>query len=133
MTVDYRNGVSILLLIFYLPALAIAILLGIRHGFFRSSGWRFMIIFSLARILSACFQLATINQPDNISLYVGYSVLIGIAVSPLELVAFGYVPSLQFPVHHHSLEELSGAGSLFYHTEISLLPSTKPLVMDERC
>lgn len=90
MTIDYRGGVSILLLIFYIPALATAILLSVRHGFTKSAGWRFMIIFTLARILSACFQLATVNQPQNISLYVGYSILIGIAVSPLELVAFGY-------------------------------------------
>lgn len=91
MAVDYRNGVSILLLIFYIPALAIAILLTTRHGLRKSAGWRFMIIFTLARILCACFSLATINQPRNVSLYVAYTVLIGIAVSPLELVAFGYV------------------------------------------
>ena len=91
MSLDYRNGVSILLLIFYLPALATAILLTIRHGVTRSSGWRFMIIFCLARILSACFQLSTIREPNNTSLYVGYSILIGVAVSPLELVALGYV------------------------------------------
>ena len=89
MAIDYRSGVSILLLIFYLPALATAIFLSVRHGFTRSAGWRFMIIFTLARILCACFQLATINQPQNVSLYIGYSVLIGIAVSPLELVALG--------------------------------------------
>ena len=100
MAINYRNGVSILLLIFYLPALAIAILLTIRHGFSRSSGWRFMIVFTLARVLCACFELATINQPRKVSLYVGYTVLIGIAVSPLELVAFGYVRSLQTPVWH---------------------------------
>ena len=89
MAVDYRNGVSILLLIFCLPALAIATLLTIRHGFSKSSGWRFMIIFTLARVICACLELATINQPRNVSLYIGYAVLIGIAVSPLELVAFG--------------------------------------------
>lgn len=100
MAVDYRNGVSILLLIFYLPALAIAILLTVRHGFSRSSGWRFMIVFTIARVLCACFELATINQPRTVSLYIGYTVLIGIAVSPLELVAFGYVRSLQIPVWH---------------------------------
>lgn len=99
MAVNYRSGISILLLIFYLPALATAILLTIRHGFRKSSSWRFMIIFTLARILCACFQLATINQPNNISLYIGYSVLIGVAVSPLELVAFGYVLPLQTLVH----------------------------------
>ena len=133
MAVDYRNGVSILLLIFYLPALAIAILLTLRHGFTRSSGWRFIIILSLARILSACFQLATINEPTNTSLYVGYSVLMGIAVSPIELAALGYVPSLQLPIHHHSLESLSRDGSLFCHTEASIFSPTKALVVDERC
>ena len=96
MAIGYRNGVSILLLVFYLPALAIAILLTIRHGLRRSSGWRFMIIFTLARILCACFALATISQPGNVSLYVAYTVLIGVAVSPLELVAFGYVHTLQY-------------------------------------
>ncbi|CAF9921131.1 MAG: hypothetical protein ALECFALPRED_001716 [Alectoria fallacina] len=101
MAVDYRNGVSILILIFYLPALAIAILLTIRHGFGRSAGWRFMIIFTLARILSACFQLATINQPKNVSLYVGYSVLIGIAVSPLELVAFGLLSRITASINKY--------------------------------
>lgn len=94
MAIHYRNGVSILLLIFYLPVLAIAILLAARHGFQRSSGWRFMIIFALARILCTCFDLATIAEPDNTSLYIGYTILIGIAISPLELVAFGYVCSL---------------------------------------
>ncbi len=91
MAVDYRNGVSVLLLICYIPSLAIAISLTIRHGFSKSSGWRFTIIFTLAPILCACFRLAIINQPKNVSSYIGYSVLIGVAVSPLELVAFGYV------------------------------------------
>ena len=105
MAIDYRSGASILLLIFYLPALATAILLSVRHGFTKSAGWRFMIIFTLARILSACFQLATINQPHNVSLYVGYSVLIGIAVSPLELVAFGYENSLHIQSIIRDLEK----------------------------
>lgn len=98
MAVDYRNSVSIFLLILYLPALAIAILLTVRHGFRKSSGWHFMIIFTLIRILCMCFQLTTLNGPWHVSLHVGYSVLIGIAVSPLELVAFRYVPSLQLSV-----------------------------------
>lgn len=98
MAVDYRNGVSILLLIFYLPALAIAILLTIRHGFGKSAGWRFMIVFTLVRVLCACFELATIKQPSNVSLYIAYVVLIGIAVSPLELVSFEYVALVQFSI-----------------------------------
>ncbi len=113
MAIDYRNGVSILLLIFYLPALAIAVLLTIRHGLRRSSGWRFMIIFTLARVLCACFQLATIYRPGNISLYVAYTVLIGVAVSPLELVAFGYVHPLRFAALILSVWENLPASSMF--------------------
>jgi hypothetical protein len=39
MTLTYRNGVSIAEIIVYVPILAIAILLSIRHGFSRSAGW----------------------------------------------------------------------------------------------
>ena len=89
MAVGYRQGVSIAVLIFYIPALAIAIFLSIRHGFRRASGWRFMIVFTLARVLGSCLELATISQPNNYSLYIGYATLINIALSPLELVAYG--------------------------------------------
>ena len=106
MTIGYRQGVSIAILIFYLPALAIAIFLSIRHGFRRASGWRFMIIFTLARVLGSCLELATINQPRNYSLYIGYATLINIALSPLELVAYGLLSrvitvgkSLSTPLH----------------------------------
>lgn len=89
MTIGYRQSVSIAVLVLYVPALAIAIFLSIRHGFRSSSGWRFMIIFTLARVLGSCLELATISQPNNTSLYIGYATLINIALSPLELVAYG--------------------------------------------
>ena len=89
MTIGYRQGVSVAVLIFYIPALAVAIFLSIRHGFSRASGWRFMIVFTLARVLGSCFELATISQPRNYSLYIGYATLINIALSPLEMVGFG--------------------------------------------
>ena len=60
--IGYRQGVSIVVLIFYIPALAIAIFLSIRHGFRRASGWRFMIIFTLARVLGSCLELSN-DQP----------------------------------------------------------------------
>ena len=89
MTIGYRQGVSIAVLIFYVPALATAIFLCIRHGLRRTGAWRFMIIFTLARVLGSSLELATISQPDNHSLYIGYATLINIALSPLELVSFG--------------------------------------------
>jgi hypothetical protein len=87
--ISYLNGVSIGEIIVYLPALAVAGLLCWRHGFGRSSGWFFLIIFCLIRIIGACFNLATISDPTNLSLYIGYSILSNIGLSPLELTGLG--------------------------------------------
>lgn len=83
------NQVSIAELVIYLPALFVAIFLCIRHGFGRSSGWLYLIIFSLARIIGPSMQLATISQPRNYSLYIGAATLQSIGLSPLILVELG--------------------------------------------
>lgn len=87
--IDYRDGIAIGELVVYFPALAIAVLLAVRHGFGRSSGWFFLIVFALVRIIGSCFQLATINNPTSISLYTGAAVLQTIGLSPLELTSLG--------------------------------------------
>ena len=91
MALGYRQGVSIATLIFHVPALAVAIFLSIRHGLKKASGWRFMIVFTLARVLGSCLELATISQPNNQSLYIGYATLLNVALSPLMLVCFGLI------------------------------------------
>jgi hypothetical protein len=92
--VGYQNGVSIAELIVYFPCLVIAVFLAFRHGFRRSSGWLFLVIFCLIRIVGACFDLATIGDPTNLSLYIGYSILQTIGLSPLELAALGLLSRL---------------------------------------
>ncbi|KAL3423192.1 hypothetical protein PVAG01_04939 [Phlyctema vagabunda] len=89
MTIDYRNAISIAELIVYVPALAIAILLCIRHGFGKSSGWFFLIIFSLARIIGPIMQLLTISNPRSVSLYTGVIILQTVGLSPLILACLG--------------------------------------------
>jgi len=87
--INYRDGVAIGEICFYAPALVIALVLSARHGFTRSSGWIFLVLFSLIRIIGAGFQLATINDPTNVSLYTGVAILQNIGLSPLELTALG--------------------------------------------
>jgi hypothetical protein len=94
MTIDYRDGVSIGLIAVYLPALAIATYLAVHHGFNRSAGWMFLIIFCLARIIGASMQLATISAPNDTSLYTGYAILESIGLSPLMLAALGLLSRL---------------------------------------
>ncbi|TVY86190.1 hypothetical protein LAWI1_G008766 [Lachnellula willkommii] len=94
MTLTYRNGVSIGEIILYIPALAIAIFLCVKHGFGRSSGWYFMIVLSLARIIGAAMELATISSPTSVSLYTGSAILTNVGFSPLVLAALGLMSRL---------------------------------------
>ena len=89
MAISYRNGLSIAELAVFAPALVVAILLGFRHGFGKSSGWYFLILLSLARIIGSSMELATINDPANVSLYTGAAVLQTIGISPLILATLG--------------------------------------------
>ncbi|PQE05583.1 transmembrane protein [Rutstroemia sp. NJR-2017a BBW] len=88
MAISYRNGVAIGELVIYIPSLFIALLLTFRHGFRRSSGWYFLIVFSLARIIGPCMQLAAINNP-SVSLYTGALILQNVGLSPLILATLG--------------------------------------------
>jgi hypothetical protein len=81
--VDYREGVAIGELVCYVPALSIAILLAVRHGFGRSSGWFFLIMLSLARIIGAAMQIAIASNPTSISLYTGSAILTNTGFSPV--------------------------------------------------
>lgn len=83
--VDYRQGLAILDMVVYLPALVMALIMGWRHGFGRQSGWFFFILFSLARLIGNGCYLGTINDPTNINLYIAYAVCISVGLSPLLL------------------------------------------------
>lgn len=89
MALTEQNNISIAEICIYTPALFIGIWLAIRHGFGRNAGWLYLIIFSITRILGASLQLATINQPTNISLYMGAATLANIGLSPIILVQYG--------------------------------------------
>lgn len=87
-TITYRDGVSIGLVVFYAPAFIIAVLLFIRQEF--SQSWRFLVLFTLARLMTGAFDLATINNHHNaISMYVGYGTLLSIGMSLFEAMTLG--------------------------------------------
>lgn len=94
MAISQVNQVAIAEICVYVPALAIAIVLALRHGFRRSSGWLFVILFCLIRIIGAAMQLATINDPTNSSLYVGAFTLNSIGLSALILIMLGLTTRL---------------------------------------
>ncbi|KAG4031028.1 hypothetical protein MFRU_010g01540 [Monilinia fructicola] len=88
MAIGYRNCVGIGEVIVYIPSLFLSIFLAFRHGFGRSSGWYFLIIFCLARIIGPCMSLAAISSP-SVSLYTGALILQNVGLSPLILATLG--------------------------------------------
>ncbi|EFX05808.1 hypothetical protein CMQ_3877 [Grosmannia clavigera kw1407] len=89
MALSELNKIPIVQICFYVPSLFIAVLLSWRHGFGRSSGWLYLVIFSLTRIMGGAFELATIHDRDNVSLFVGAQTLQSIGLSPLLLTMLG--------------------------------------------
>lgn len=89
MAVSYRHGLSILEVVVYIPALFMALWMAYRHGFGRSSGWIFFVIFSLLRVIGSCCYLATISNPTSTNLYITWAVCNSIGLSPLTLACIG--------------------------------------------
>lgn len=65
-----------------------------RHGFARSSGWVFLVILALARLIGSSLRLATINDPTNSNLYIGWAVCSGIGLGMLISVNIGLMSRL---------------------------------------
>ncbi|KAI2626601.1 hypothetical protein GGR54DRAFT_591635 [Hypoxylon sp. NC1633] len=91
MALTERNNISIAQIVVFAPALLVATWLAVRHGFGRNAGWLYMILFSLARIIGAALQLATISDPTNTGLYIGALTLQSIGLSPLIMVQLSLI------------------------------------------
>jgi hypothetical protein len=83
-----KNDLSIVEIIYYVPALFIAIYVSYRHGFGRQLGWIFLVILALIRIIgSATGIAATSNQSTGL---IECSVILGnIGLTPLLLAMLG--------------------------------------------
>ncbi|OQD71606.1 hypothetical protein PENPOL_c001G00355 [Penicillium polonicum] len=89
MAIDYRHGISILEIIVYSPTLFLALWMAFNHGFGKSSGWFFFILFCLVRIVGSGCYLATIHYPSNVNLYIAWAVCTSLGLSPLILACIG--------------------------------------------
>jgi len=91
MGLSVRHQISIALIPIYSLFLLIGIFLAIRHGFGRNAGWLYLILLSLIRLIGASLDLATINDPTNIDLFIGGATLQSIGLSALILLLLGLV------------------------------------------
>jgi hypothetical protein len=85
----YTDGISTAKIIYYVPAVLISIFILFRHGFCKNSGWIYLAIFCVVRIINGAAQLATINNSNpatalEIALITGF-----LGLSPLLLASLG--------------------------------------------
>jgi len=87
-TVKYRDGIAILQIIAFAPAILCAIALMRRHGI--TLAWWLITMFTLARLVGASAQLITIQHPGIgaditilVTLYLGISPLVFLCWSML--------------------------------------------------
>lgn len=90
-TINVQDHIAIAQLAVFAPCFVAAVYLGLRHGFWKSSGWYFLIVLTLARIIGSSFRLATISDAKNVSLYVGWMILNNVGLSPLILALLGLI------------------------------------------
>ncbi|KAH7140273.1 hypothetical protein B0J13DRAFT_596561 [Dactylonectria estremocensis] len=95
--VTLTDGLAIWQLIYYIIALCCSLWVSAHHGFMKSSGWIFLTIFSIIRIISCSAQLATItaqsDTPVTISVITGF-----FGLSPLLLATLGIVSRVWYSI-----------------------------------
>lgn len=83
------DEIAIAEIVIYSAFIFPAVYLCYKHGLARSAGWRFLVILCLVRLIGSSMHLATISDPTNTDLYVGWQVLNGLGLGPLILMLLG--------------------------------------------
>ena len=85
---DPREGLSVANLVFYIPCLFIAGWVSFRHGFNRQSGWIFILLLALIRIIGSICQIVSESSPGE-SIDEAWIILSSVGLSPLMLAMLG--------------------------------------------
>lgn len=75
-------------LVFYTPALFLAIIVASRHGFSDHFGWVYLVLLSLVRIVGSIMELVIMSNASA-GLITAAGILSGIGLSPLLLAMIG--------------------------------------------
>lgn len=92
--ITFHDGVAIVMLAFYALCLPFAATVSLRHGFAKASGWIFLAIFSIVRIVGCSSQMATLTQgPDGAAATIA-EITNSLGISPLLLASLGLTSRL---------------------------------------
>lgn len=88
MSLAYHTIIAIVQLVFFVPGFGLAILLGLRHGFKKSAGWYFLIMFCLVRTVGAICEIIA-EQAQSRNAFIAAVVCNSIGLAPLTLLCLG--------------------------------------------
>ena len=87
----YADAIAIFQLVYYSPCLFGSIFVAGRHGAMKSSGWIFLTIFCIVRIVGAAARIATIDNPTSKNAYTIALVCSVLGLSPLLMASLGLI------------------------------------------
>jgi hypothetical protein len=106
MTWDARDTIALVELIFYIPFLFLSVFVCSRHGFSRSSGWLYIIILCIVRIIGGILQFVSHNDHST-GLLEATLVLDSVGITPLLLATLGLLSRFVDFVNAHSKTTLT--------------------------
>jgi hypothetical protein len=114
MTLDFRSGVSILKLVIYTPYLFASLYVCTKMGFMKGSGWIYLSIFCIFRIVGASAELASISSHSTTP-YTIAAICSAVGLTPLMLASLGLLSRV-----YYSLLNSPWKGMLFSMTILRL-------------
>ncbi|KAF7982010.1 hypothetical protein HWV62_30246 [Athelia sp. TMB] len=94
-SLDDHGKLGAAIIPFYTPFLILSFILALRHGFGRNTGWIYLFILALMRVLGGALLIASeLVRPINVSLYIAAAILEFAGLSPLLLATLGFVRSI---------------------------------------
>ena len=121
--ITYSDAIAIAQIVYYSPALLASIFICVRHGFAKASGWFFLILFCLIRIIGASAELSTITNPTSTAITIALVCAI-FGTSPLLLSSLGLISRIYYSI----LENWSFAFQFFIIRAIQI-PATIALIL----
>jgi hypothetical protein len=96
MGVSSLQAISIVIILYFFPALCIATWICRYHGFGKQLGWLYMTLLCLARVVGSALQIASVSN-HNLSLQTAANVISSVGVMALLLGQLEIIDCLWVP------------------------------------
>lgn len=105
--ITYDDAIAIFQLVYYTPCLLGSIFVAARHGATKTSGWIFLTIFCVIRLVGAGSRIATISDTSSDTPYTIALVCSVLGLSPLLMSSLGLIARAYYSIMHQPWNTIS--------------------------